>query len=307
MSDLKEIVNGTQEKVLQETIDATTLYNITDLFEIVTATNATMTQEYMESGFYKKDAYVLCTDDGTYTKGMLYKFGGFSFIPFASIPEVVKAISALSTDAQVPSAKLLYDKLVELQSLYAPKSSVQISDGGELNGIVRDMASNIFQGTINKDKAYSITDLDSISMNNAQMINALLPAQEGLIKPNSIRFCTDNGTYEKDNFYQFTVNYVTGTASWVKVEMGYSIITETTTLAPTDWTALSSSDPYTYQATITATATIGANSIVELFNDNAVTFATYGFAIGSVSGQNITIYSIGQPSVSVDLTIGIGG
>lgn len=102
------------------------------------------------------------------------------------------------------------------------------------------------------------------------------------------------------------IGYITVDGVEKKLAGGGSV-TETTTLAPTDWTALSSSDPYTYQATITATATIGANSIVELFNDNAVTFATYGFAIGSVSGQNITIYSIGQPSASVDLTIGIGG
>ena len=73
------------------------------------------------------------------------------------------------------------------------------------------------------------------------------------------------------------------------------------------WTALSSSAPYTYQATVTATATIGNNTIVELINDQPVLFATYGFAIGSVSGQNITIYSIGQPSSSVTLKVKIGG
>ena len=102
------------------------------------------------------------------------------------------------------------------------------------------------------------------------------------------------------------IGYITVDGVEKKLAGGGSV-TETTTVATTDWTALSSSDPYTYQTTITATATIGANSIVELFNDNAVLFATYGFAIGSVSGQNITIYSIGQPSASVDLTIGIGG
>lgn len=75
----------------------------------------------------------------------------------------------------------------------------------------------------------------------------------------------------------------------------------------TTWTSLSSSEPYTYQATTTATATIGNDTIVELINDQAVLFATYGFAIGSVSGQNITIYSIGQPSSSVTLKVGIGG
>ena len=81
--------------------------------------------------------------------------------------------------------------------------------------------------------------------------------------------------------------------------------TETLTIATTDWAALASSDPYTYSATVTATATIGANSIVELINDAPVDFATYGFAIGAVSGQSVTIYSIGQPDASVSLKLNI--
>lgn len=84
-------------------------------------------------------------------------------------------------------------------------------------------------------------------------------------------------------------------------------VTETLTVADTNWTALSSSDPYTYQATVLATTTIGANSTVELINDAPVDFATYGFAIGAVSGQNITFYSIGQPDASKTLTINVKG
>lgn len=72
------------------------------------------------------------------------------------------------------------------------------------------------------------------------------------------------------------------------------------------WTALSSSSPYTYQATVTATATIGNDTVVELINDQAVLFATYGFAIGSISGQSVTIYSIGEPDSSVTLKARIG-
>lgn len=85
--------------------------------------------------------------------------------------------------------------------------------------------------------------------------------------------------------------------------------TETLTIADTDWSALSSSDPYTYSATVSVTATIGANSTVELINDNAVSFGTYGFAIGSVDQPNnqITVYSIGSPSVSVNLKINVKG
>lgn len=82
-----------------------------------------------------------------------------------------------------------------------------------------------------------------------------------------------------------------------------SITSVTINILTTQWSALSDSSPYTYSATVTVTTTIGIDSIVELINNQAVLFATYGFAIGSVSGQNITIYSIGQPSTSVTLTV----
>ena len=87
-----------------------------------------------------------------------------------------------------------------------------------------------------------------------------------------------------------TATYVNGT-------------TETYTITTSDWTALASSDPYTYSATVTATTTIGANTIVHLYNDQPVNFANYGFAVASVSGQVLTIYSIGAPSSSVTLKI----
>ena len=85
--------------------------------------------------------------------------------------------------------------------------------------------------------------------------------------------------------------------------------TETLTIADTDWSALSSSDPYDYSATVSVTATIGANSTVELLNDAAVDFATYGFAIGSVDQPNntVTFYSIGAPSASKTLKVNVKG
>ena len=84
------------------------------------------------------------------------------------------------------------------------------------------------------------------------------------------------------------------------------VTTETATITTTDWTALTGSDPYDYSATITATATIDASTgIVELLNDQPALFGTYGFAIGAVSGQSVTIYSIGQPDASVSLKLNI--
>ena len=79
--------------------------------------------------------------------------------------------------------------------------------------------------------------------------------------------------------------------------------TETYTIATSDWSSLSSSSPYTYQATVTATYTIGASTIAELLNDQPVEFANYGFAIGSISGQSVTIYAIDTPSTSETLKI----
>jgi len=83
--------------------------------------------------------------------------------------------------------------------------------------------------------------------------------------------------------------------------------TETYTVATTDWTALASATPYTYSATVTATHTIGNNTIVELYNDNPVLFAANGFAVGSVSGQSVVLYSIGIPSASVSLKVNYKG
>lgn len=75
----------------------------------------------------------------------------------------------------------------------------------------------------------------------------------------------------------------------------------------TSWTADANIAPFTYKATATATTTIGANTMVELLNDNAINFATYNFNIGEINGQIITFYSIGEPSSSVSLKVRIGG
>lgn len=79
--------------------------------------------------------------------------------------------------------------------------------------------------------------------------------------------------------------------------------TESYTIATSDWTSLASSSPFTYSTTVVATYQIGADTIVHLMNDQAVAFANYGFAVASVSGQNVMIYSIGAPDSSVTLKI----
>lgn len=91
--------------------------------------------------------------------------------------------------------------------------------------------------------------------------------------------------------------------NWVKIANDATY--ETYTIP--SWTALSDSEPYAFSATVTATYAIGSDTVVELINDQAVLFANCGFAIGDVTGQNITIYAVAEPSESVGLTIGFRG
>lgn len=76
-------------------------------------------------------------------------------------------------------------------------------------------------------------------------------------------------------------------------------------IAASAWTSLSNADPFTVQATVTATTTIGADAIIELYNDQPVAFATYAFSIASVSGQTITFYALEAPAAQVTLSVGI--
>lgn len=79
---------------------------------------------------------------------------------------------------------------------------------------------------------------------------------------------------------------------------------ESYTIQANGWTALpTASLPYGYSATVTANYVIGNDTVIELQNNQAVLFAQYGFAVGAVSGQNITIYSVFNPSSAVTLTI----
>lgn len=79
------------------------------------------------------------------------------------------------------------------------------------------------------------------------------------------------------------------------------------TFSVSSWTADNTIAPFTYKATVTLITTLSAQSIVELLNDDAVLFATYGFSIGDITNQVVTIYSIGEPSSTVSISIRIGG
>lgn len=82
---------------------------------------------------------------------------------------------------------------------------------------------------------------------------------------------------------------------------------ESYTITSNSWTALASSEPFEFSTTVTATYEIGNDTEVGIINDQAVLFANYGFLVGSVSGQNVTIYAIAQPDTSVTLKVGYRG
>lgn len=122
-------------------------------------------------------------------------------------------------------------------------------------------------------------------------------------------YTTDVGGTTTQTSTNTTVNSLNN--SFVKLYNLYLIegttAIENHTIVASAWTALSGSAPYTYAATVTVTAEISEASIIELYNNNAVLFANYGFAIGAVNGQTVTVYSIGRPAESVTLTVQIGG
>lgn len=134
----------------------------------------------------------------------------------------------------------------------------------------------------------------------------------GATAPTQGQFDISTGTnvtsgYNNSNYRLLTGLY-DGQSAHDAATVGQALgTTESYMIASGSWSALSSSDPYTFQATVTATHTISASTVAELLNDAPVTFATYGFAIGSISGQSVTIYSIGQPSASVTLKVNYKG
>lgn len=82
---------------------------------------------------------------------------------------------------------------------------------------------------------------------------------------------------------------------------------ESHTIQTTDWQDLSSSEPYKFSATITATYTIGNDTEVGTINDQPILFGNYGFVVGALNGQSVTIYAVKKPETSVTLLIGFRG
>lgn len=58
--------------------------------------------------------------------------------------------------------------------------------------------------------------------------------------------------------------------------------------------------PYTHKATVTLTAGL-TDKLVKLVNNNPKAFVDHGFSIADISGQTVTIWTIGKPTKAVSL------
>ena len=179
--------------------------------------------------------------------------------------------------------------------------------GGDWNG---DYISNIFNDY--KSLKYRMDDV-SIHLTGDEILEQL--SIKSGINFSRYRFETgqtvicaldstdDNITYKAGHIY--LINGTRNAYTTTDITPTSTITYEEQTIQSTSWTALSDNNPYTYQATITITTTLSENSVVELINNQAVLFATYGFAIANIIGQVATIYSIGQPNENINLKLGV--
>lgn len=76
-------------------------------------------------------------------------------------------------------------------------------------------------------------------------------------------------------------------------------------IGATQWGPLTNTDPYTYYVTL-AVNTIPDGKIVELYNNNPVLFAEYGFCFANVQESAITVYALEKPNTAIQLTYGVG-
>lgn len=217
---------------------------------------------------------------------------------------VATAQKALTTDNLVQTTGPSPNNVMSQAATTAAIQNIKAGTTVTVNNVAQttwnaDTKINIFQGTENAGKTFMVGQDGNAVLQTSQTGGTTI--QIDGVPQSTINFTSDPQT--QLNELGNTVNEISDEIS----NKQDKIIINNYTIQSAAWTSLSEQAPYTYSATITSTPTLDTNSIVELVNNQAVLFATYGFAIGSISGQNITIYSIGQPSTSVTLTVGVTG
>lgn len=142
----------------------------------------------------------------------------------------------------------------------------------------------------------TISVSDVLSLTGEEMDKYVM---DGGLTNGQLTICSSGTEYEVGRIYRFKITY----PSMYEWELLGEPTDETYTIAPADWTELADSEPYTFKTTVTATTTLLANTEVGTINNQPVLFANYGFVVGEITGQNVTIYSIGQPESNVSLSV----
>lgn len=106
-----------------------------------------------------------------------------------------------------------------------------------------------------------------------------------------------------------TITVTESTLGWVlfDLDVEQKATDETYTITTDEWTELADSSPYAYAALVTATYSIGTKTEVGTINDQPILFANYGFVVGAINGQLITIYAIDKPAADTTLSIRFRG
>lgn len=106
-----------------------------------------------------------------------------------------------------------------------------------------------------------------------------------------------------------TITITESTLAWVlfDLDVEQKAIDETYTISSESWSVLTNSSPYTYSATVTAIYEIGEKTEIGTINNQPILFANYGFVVGAISGQTITIYAIDKPTESVNVSVRFRG
>lgn len=114
------------------------------------------------------------------------------------------------------------------------------------------------------------------------------------------------GFWDTDGALQILRNPGGGASSGGGSGGGSCLTKESFTINASSWTTLSNSAPYVYQTTVLATYDMDDDTIAQLFNDQPILFAKYGFAIGSLDTTNdrITFWAADEPTENVTLSVG---
>jgi hypothetical protein len=267
---------------------------------------------------YKAGEVFICSDEGIYKKGYMYLWTGETFediTPITSsggvsgggIKQLVgtqeKPIN-LATDMEVGKSYNVIDYIMTDHAEKLTSPYVIFTKLAENRVYIQNAIYTIY----GSDRLVSYTGSAAV----------VYLAEDGKIQSggSGAPIIMFNGGYVKSQVHLYaptsggTVGQIlqstgSGAPTWVDANFEHKLIKETYNIS--NWTTLSDAAPYTYSTTITAIYTIGEDTEVELINDNAILFAKYGFAIASVNGQEITIYSVTQPSEDISLTIGFRG